>query len=76
MSAHKLPCTARVTFTQCKGFSEAFFVAVVEAAVLFAFPPPVEGFPLPMDGGGGGGAPEPFDADGGGGPGNAPQLDA
>lgn len=51
-------------------------MAVVEAAVLLAFPPPVEGFPLPMDGGGGGGAPEPFDADGGGGPGTAPQLDA
>lgn len=52
-------------------------MAVVEAAVLLlAFPPPVEGFPLPMDGGGGGGAPEPFGADGGGGPGTAPQLDA
>ena len=75
MSAHKLPLTARVTFTQCKGFNEAFFV-VEEAPLFLELASPKDVFPLPTESGGAGGPPETLGPGGGGGPGTVPREHA
>lgn len=72
-SAHKLPCIALVTFTQCKGFNEAFFGGIDEPVVVRPLKGPSEVRPLPEVGGGGGGASEPLVPTGGGGAAAAPR---
>lgn len=71
-SAQRLPCIARVTFTQCNGFNEALLGPLAAPRPLPVIDDPNEALPLPIDGGGGVGAPRTFTPGRGGGPGAPP----